>query len=83
METQNKNTVVLEPSSNTHILTTEKAVKTKPVSGYPEMLIVEVEGQGIVTHGEHGTVVTEHKHVIKTVQKEYNPVTRLMANAFD
>jgi hypothetical protein len=48
------------------------------------MLTITVNGdKGIVSHGEHGTVVTESKHVIKTVQQEYNPILKTLQAAFD
>ena len=45
--------------------------------------IQEVNGDGVVTHGEHGTLKTESKNVIKYVQQELNPVTRKIQNAVD
>jgi len=36
-----------------------------------------------VTHGEHGTLVTESENIIKYVQQELNPLTKKMQNAFD
>jgi hypothetical protein len=83
MQTE-KNRVVLEPSSNTHVMTSEKEIVAKTVDGFPEMLTITVNGdKGIVSHGEHGTVVTESKHVIKTVQQEYNPILKTLQAAFD
>jgi len=36
-----------------------------------------------VTHGEHGTIRTESRTVIKYVQQEVNPVTKKLQNAYD
>lgn len=84
MEKTNQHTLVLEPSSNTHLMSSNEEIKQNSVNGYPEMLILEVKGEkGIVTHGEHATVVTEHRHVIKTVQQEYNPILKKIQVAFD
>jgi len=40
-------------------------------------------GNAVVTHGEHGTLATESKHVMKYVQQEVNPLTKKMQAAFD
>jgi len=77
----NKRTVVLEPSTNTHTLTA-KSVEVKEVSNGILKIKTSEEG-GIVTHGEHGTLVTESPNVIKYTQQELNPVTQKMQNAFD
>lgn len=76
----NKITFVLEPSSNTHTLVAND-VKSKTID--IGILQLEIEGAGIVSHGEHGTVVTESKNVIKYNQMELNPVTKSLQNAFD
>ena len=74
-------TVTLEPSTNTHRLTSTKVSVTDLGHG---ILRVEVPaGHAVVTHGEHGTLATEAQHIIKYVQQEYNPVTRKMQAAFD
>ena len=44
---------------------------------------LQIQGDGIVTHGEHGTIKTESPNVIKYVQQELNPVTRKLQNAYD
>ena len=76
-----KNTLVLEPSTNTHTINGEVTLKRKldNLNG----LVIECEGQGVVLHGEHGVVVTESAHVIKLTQQEVNPLTGQMVNAFD
>ena len=71
---------VLEPSTNTHTLEAE-SIKTKDIGN--GILKLKVKGDGIVTHGEHGTLKTESENVIKYVQQEVNPITRKMQNAFD
>lgn len=72
--------VVLEPSTNTHTLK-GNVVKTKKITD--SIMTVKIEGEGIVTHGQHGTIRTESPNVIKYVQQEKNPVTQKMMNAFD
>lgn len=71
---------VLEPSTNTHILHAKNVVKKEISDG---ILKLTITGEGIVTHGEHGTIKTESPNVIKYVQQEYNPVTRKLQNAYD
>jgi len=72
--------VVLEKSTNTHTLEANKIVSKDCGDG---ILQLKVNGDGIVTHGEHGTLKTESENVIKYIQKEYNPVTQKLQNAFD
>lgn len=71
---------VLEPSTNTHILEATEIKKTEFGNG---ILKLSITGEGIVKHGEHGTLKTESGTVIKYVQQELNPVTKKMRNAFD
>ena len=74
-------TVTLEPSTNTHRLTSTKVSVMDLGHG---ILRVEVPaGHAVVTHGEHGTLATESRNVMKYVQQEYNPVTKKMQAAFD
>ena len=37
----------------------------------------------IIMHGEHGIIKTESKHIIKYVQQEFNPITRIVEAAYD
>ena len=74
-------TVVLEPSTNTHSLTSSK-VEVKDM-GEGILKIKTSKDGSVVTHGEHGTLCTESENVIKYVQQEVNPVTKKMQNAFD
>jgi hypothetical protein len=76
----NKTTVVLEPSTNTHQVSAQTIEKTIIDES---ILKLKIKGNGIVTHGEHGTLVTESENVIKYVQQEFNPITRKLQNAFD
>lgn len=75
-----KRTVVLEPSTNTHQMSAN-SVDVKDLGN--STLKLKVNGDGIVTHGEHGTLVTESDNVIKYVQQEFNPVTKKLRNAYD
>jgi len=75
-----KRTVVLEPSTNTHQISAN-SVDVKDLGN--STLKLKVNGDGIVTHGEHGTLVTESDNVIKYVQQEFNPVTKKLRNAYD
>jgi len=72
--------VVLEPSTNTHTMEATKITSEDLGNG---ILKLDVEGGGIVTHGEHGTLKTESKTVFKYVQQEVNPVTKKLQNAYD
>jgi len=75
-----KQTLVLEPSTNTHRIEAESII-TKDLGN--SIIKLDIEGNGIVTHGEHGTIKTESKNVIKYIQQEFNPVTKKLQNAYD
>lgn len=75
------NKVILEKSTNTHVLNSKKNVKVTKID--ESTLLLNIEGPGVITHGQHGTIVTESPTVIKYVQQELNPVTQMMQNAFD
>lgn len=72
--------LALEPTTNTHKLT---ANHIEVIYEEGSMIVMRVSGDGIVTHGEHGTIVTEEKFVIKYVQKEMNPLTKEIEDAYD
>jgi hypothetical protein len=72
---------VLEQSTNTHRLEAEYLVAVKEISN--GIVKLKIKGKGIVTHGEHGTVVTESENVVKYVQQELNPITEAFQNAYD
>jgi hypothetical protein len=76
----NKQVVVLEPSTNTHAVS---ANSIEVVNLDNSTLKLKINGDGIVTHGEHGTLVTESPNVIKYNQQEFNPITRKLQNAYD
>lgn len=75
-----KQEVILEPSTNTHTMSASSVTSKAIGNG---ILMLKIHGEGIVTHGEHGTLKTESENVIKYVQQEVNPVTMAMQNAFD
>ena len=74
--------LVLEPSTNTHLLETETPVIVKYLTKMNGMCLT-VNGKGLVTHGEHGVISTESKHIIKLNQQEVNPITKLIMNSMD
>ena len=76
----NKQVVVLEPSTNTHAVSANSIAVTNLDNS---TLKLKINGDGIVTHGEHGTLVTESPNVIKYNQQEFNPITRKLQNAYD
>lgn len=71
---------VLEPSTNTHQIEAENITNEDLGNG---IIKLKVKGQAIITHGEHGTIATESKDIIKYVQQELNPITRKLQNAYD
>ena len=72
--------LVLEPSTNTHQIEAENITSQDLGNG---IMKLKVKGEGIITHGEHGTITTESKYILKYVQQEVNPVTRKLQNAYD
>ncbi|AOW10482.1 hypothetical protein [Flavobacterium gilvum] len=75
-----KETLILEPSTNTHVLEAEKIEMKKLNNG---IIQLKITGNGIVTHGEHGTIKTEAEYIIKYIQQEINPISRVIQNVFD
>ena len=73
--------LVLEPSTNTHQLESEKIEVTNLGNGI--LKLKTSPNGGVVTHGEHGTIVTQSENIIKYFQQEVNPMTQRMENAFD
>ena len=74
-------TIVLEPSTNTHTMQGQIKItdKLENLGG----LVIEAKGTGVVLHGEHGVICTEETNVIKLVQQEFNPITKMLQNSFD
>lgn len=75
-----KETLILEPSTNTHAMEADKIEMKKLGNG---IIQLKISGNGIVTHGEHGTIKTEAENVIKYIQQEINPISGILQNAFD
>lgn len=71
---------ILEKTKHAHILLSKK-IESKYKEGSTELL--KIEGVGLVIHEEHQLIKINSPVVIKYVQQEYNPVTKLMENAFD
>lgn len=76
-----KNQVVLEHSSNTHIAESTGRIDVKDL-GNNEALVTPTNGTIAVRHGEHGTIGLKSQfHKINQV--EYNPIQRVVQQAFD
>lgn len=80
-------TIVLEPSVNTHALSA-KSIDKKEITD--SVLLIKIKGDGVVTHGQpgtvrgnHGTLRIESENILKYTQQEFNPISRMMMNAFD
>jgi hypothetical protein len=76
-----KEKLILEPSTNSHVL--EGDVINKKNLNELGGVVLKINGNGLVLHGEHGIIVTEETDVIKLTQQEFNPVTKLLQNSFD
>lgn len=71
----------LEKTTHTHVLEADNINVIKTINQTTQ--VIEVQGEGIVTHGEHGMLKTESKHIIKYIQQEFNPITGIVEAAFD
>lgn len=78
-----KKTVLLEESTNTHILTGDVEIIKK--MSKMNTIVLDTNGCSIVEHGHHAVVSTEleTKRVIKITQQEFNPITKALVNSFD
>lgn len=70
----------LENTTNTHVLHAEKITVIKTLDSAQ---VLQIKGEGIITHGEHSCIKTESEFVIKYIQQEFNPVTKVVENAYD
>jgi len=75
--------LVLEPSTNTHVLEGKKVLLKKKIGSMGTM-VFEAHGAKVV-HGEHAVVQVGNNspNIIKITQQEYNPITKKLMNAFD
>ena len=80
---ENEKNIVLEESTNTHILKGEAKVVKK--MSKMNTVVLDTDGCSVVEHGHHAIVSTEPdtKRIIKITQQEFNPVTKALMNAFD
>ena len=76
----NTQKIILEPSSNPHELEAQNIEVEDLKDGIIKLKII---GDGLVTHGEHGTIKTESIHVLKYIQQELDPLDQNFRNAFD
>lgn len=87
-----KTSMVLEPSTNTHVLHSTDIKYREIENG---IFHIKTGKNAVITHGQfvegqvakgnHNTVVVNSasRNMLKLVQLEYNPVTKEMQNAFD
>ncbi|MFW6219972.1 MAG: hypothetical protein ACOC33_03955 [bacterium] len=75
-----KNSIVLEPSTNTHTLN-GNIIESEKISN--SVIDLKIKGDGVVLHGEHGTIRTESNFITKYTQKEMHPISKKLMNAFD
>lgn len=79
MSQQKIQTLPLERSSNTHMMTGVLEMTEK--KSYTAIKVRKSKSK--VFHGEHATIGIESEHCLKYVQQEFNPVTKALANAWD
>lgn len=71
----------LENTTNTHVLEAQSIKVIKTIDRTTQVL--QIEGEGIISHGEHGTLMTESPNIIKYIQQEFNPITGIVEAAYD
>lgn len=81
METKTVNELVIEPSGHPHTMQAKGGIQVEDLGN--SSLMLTVKGNGVVLHGEHGTIATEAPYVQKINQQELNPITKIHRNAFD
>lgn len=77
--------IILQESKHPHYLEAQK-VEINTIFNHGkngQIVKLTIYGKGLITHGEHGTIKTESKHIIKYVQQELNPITGIMITSFD
>lgn len=72
-------TITLEASTNTHTMT--GVLESTQVE--TSILKLRTAPKSKVVHGEHGTIGIEKPNVLKYTQKERNPITKKLQNAWD
>lgn len=72
--------IELEPSTNTHTLSAPKVEKEELEEG---IMKVDVEGDGVVQHGEHGSMKVESGRTFKFPQYEHDPIQQAMRPTYD
>ncbi|PTT77291.1 MULTISPECIES: hypothetical protein [unclassified Chryseobacterium] len=78
--TKDFKTYCLEKTSNQHML------KAKNYSIYDKNGVTETfitSEDSFITHNEHKTLRIQSECFVKYIQQEYNPITRLIENAYD
>ncbi|GAA5095194.1 hypothetical protein GCM10023210_27620 [Chryseobacterium ginsengisoli] len=70
----------LEKTSNQHILKTLN-YRIYDKNGVTETFIISQDA--FITHNEHKTLRIESECFVKYIQQEYNPITRIIENAYD
>ena len=72
--------IALEQTTNTHQIEADEITKLHETGS---IILIKIKGNGIVTHGEHGMMKTEHAYIVKYVQKEINPISKKIEDAND
>jgi len=83
-------TIVLEPSTNTHIIkeiVANTVEVTQPLKEDPSIRSITTYDKGVITHGEHGAIVIggedKVEHWTKGPQQEPSPFSGEMFAAQD
>lgn len=72
--------VELEPSTHTHTLKAPKVTKEEVEEG---VMKVDIEGEGVVQHGEHGSMNVDGGRSFKFPQFENDPIQQVMRPTYD
>ena len=75
------NELIVENSKNPHVLNSENSIEVNKITD--SIFDINLNGNTIVTHVQHGTLKIESQRVIKYLQTELNPITKKIQNTFD
>ncbi|MBB6372298.1 hypothetical protein [Chryseobacterium shigense] len=70
----------LEKTGNQHIL---KAKGYKVIDKDTAAETIKISGDAFIFHNEHKILRIESEYFVKYIQQEYNPITKLIENAYD
>lgn len=75
--------IVIQTSRHNHVLESKGDVKINDLNQNGTILEMEISSDNVVKHGEHGSFSLKKGKTMKYLQQEFNPVLKMMVQAFD